>query len=270
METCEVTFDETQPCNSSVFESVSDDEVGKKIFEDEEGDVGQDDGGDDEAPAVHVPSTSTTTTTVQDGPSPTLPTIQQDQVEAATEGEVVSKREAPRRIQVDHPPSRIIGDINERTTRSRSRNASHFAHLAFVATFEPKDIGHTLSDLNWVNAMHEELENFERNHVWELVDPPPNCKPIGKKWVWKNKEGENGEVVMNKSRLVSQGFSQKEGIDYEETFARVAHLEAIRILLALYVAKGFRLYQMDVKSAFLNGFLEEEVYVMQPPGFESV
>jgi hypothetical protein len=86
----------------------------------------------------------------------------------------------------------------------------------------------------------------------------------------ENKEGENGEVVMNKSRLVSQGFSQKEGIDYEETFARVAHLEAIRILLALYVAKGFRLYQMDVKSAFLNGFLEEEVYVMQPPGFESV
>jgi hypothetical protein len=88
--------------------------------------------------------------------------------------------------------------------------------------------------------------------------------------VWKNKEGENGEVVRNKSRLVAQGYSQKEGIDYEETFAPVAHLEAIRILQAFSVAKGFKMYQLDEKSAFLNGFLEEEVYVKQPPGFESV
>jgi hypothetical protein len=86
--------------------------------------------------------------------------------------------------------------------------------------------------------------------------------------VWKNKEGENGEVVRNKSRLVAQGYSQ-EGIDYAETFAPVARLEAIRILLAFSVAKGFKLYQMDVKSAFLNGFLEEEVFVKQPLGFES-
>jgi hypothetical protein len=112
--------------------------------------------------------------------------------------------------------------------------------------------------------MHEELENFERNHVWELVDPSPRCKPIGIKWVWKNKEGEKGEVVKNKSRLVAQGFSQKEGIDYEETFAPVARLEAIRILLAFSVGDGFKLHQMDVKSAFLNVVLEEEVYVRQP------
>jgi hypothetical protein len=117
--------------------------------------------------------------------------------------------------------------------------------------------------------MLEELENFERNQVWELVDPPPGCKPIGTTWVWKNKEGEKGEVVRNKSRLVAQGFSQKEGIDYEETFALVARLEVIRILLAFSVDKGFKLHQMDVKSAFLNGVLEEEVYVRQPPGFES-
>jgi hypothetical protein len=109
--------------------------------------------------------------------------------------------------------------------------------------------------------MHEKLENFEINQVWELVDPPPKCKPIGTKWVWKNKEGENGEVVRNKSRLVAQGFSQKKEIDYEETLAPVARLEAIRILLAFSVAKGFKLYQMDVKSAFLNGLLEVEVYM---------
>jgi hypothetical protein len=101
--------------------------------------------------------------------------------------------------------------------------------------------------------MHEELENFERNQVWELVDPPLGCKPIGTKWVWKwvwnNKEGEKGEVVRNKSRLVVQGYSHKEGIDYEETIAPVARLEAIRILLSFSVAKGFKLHQMDVKSA---------------------
>jgi hypothetical protein len=79
---------------------------------------------------------------------------------------------------VDHPASRINSDLNERTTRSRVRNNSHFTHAAFVATFEPKDIGHTLSDHNLVNSMHE-LENFERNQVWELVDPPPGCKTIG-------------------------------------------------------------------------------------------
>jgi hypothetical protein len=87
--------------------------------------------------------------------------------------------------------------------------------------------------------MHEELENFERNQVWELVDPPLGCKPIGTKWVWKNKEGEKGEVVRNKSRPISQGFSQKEGIDYEETFAPVARMKVINILLAFSMAKEF-------------------------------
>jgi hypothetical protein len=96
----------------------------------------------------------------------------QDRGEATVEGEVASRRELPRRVQVDHPASRIIGDMNERTTRSRVRNNSHFAHAAFVATFEPKDIGHPLSDHNWVNSMHEELENFEKNQVWELLTLP--------------------------------------------------------------------------------------------------
>jgi hypothetical protein len=87
--------------------------------------------------------------------------------------------------------------------------------------------------------------------------------------VWKNKEGEKVEVVRNKSRLVAQGFRQKVGINYEETFAPIARLEAIRILRAFSVAKGFKLHQMVGKSAFLNGVLEEEVYVIQPLGFES-
>jgi hypothetical protein len=95
--------------------------------------------------AEHVP---TTTTTVMDGPSPTPMTINQDRGEPTIEGEVASMREPPQRVQVDHPASRIIDDMNERTTRSRVRNNSHFAHAAFVATFECKDIGHALSDHN--------------------------------------------------------------------------------------------------------------------------
>jgi hypothetical protein len=103
--------------------------------------------------------------------------------------------------------------------------------------------------------MHEKLENFERNQVWKLVDLPQGVSQLGQNGCGRTKR------VRNKSRLVAQGYSQKEGIDYEETFAPVARLEAIRILLAFSVAKGFKLYQMDVRSAFLNGVLEEEVYV---------
>jgi hypothetical protein len=266
VENCEVTFDETQPHSQLVFECASDDELGEEIFQGEEHEHGDGEEGGVVPPAEHVPTTSTT---VVDGPSPTPKTTNQDRAEAIVEGEVASRQEPPRRVQVDHPASRIIGDLNERTTWTRVRNNSHFAHAAFVATFELKDIGHTLSDHNWVNSMHEELDNFEKNQVWELVEPPPGCKPIGTKWMWKNKEREKGEVVRNKSSLVAQVFSQKEGIDYEETFAPVARLEAIRILLAFSVAEEFKLHQMYVKSVFLNGVLEEEVYVRQPLGFES-
>ncbi len=96
-----------------------------------------------------------------------------------------------------------------------------------------------------------------------------NQSVIGTRWVFKNKMDENDIIVRNKARLVAQGFNQEEGIDYEETFAPVARLEAIRMLLAFACFKDFVLYQMDVKSAFLNGFINEEVYVEQPPGFQS-
>ena len=149
--------------------------------------------------------------------------------------------------------NRIIGDLHRRATRSSVNSLAFFSSSAFVASFKPRDVCHALSDPSCVNAMHEELENFDRNHVWDLVELPPNCRPIGTKWVFKNKQGENGIVVRNKARLVAQGFCQKEGIDYDETFAPVARLEAIRILLAFAASKGFKLQQMDVKSAFLNG-----------------
>jgi hypothetical protein len=91
---------------------------------------------------------------------------------------------------------------------------------------------------------------------------------IGTKWVFKNKQGEDGEIVSNKASLVAQGFSQVEGLDFGKTFALVAHLEAIMILLAFATSKGFKLYQINMKSAFLTGVIQEEVYVRQPPGFK--
>jgi hypothetical protein len=103
--------------------------------------------------------------------------------------------------------------------------------------------------------MHEELENFERNQIWTLVEPPRDVNAIGTKWVFKNKQGEDGEIVRNKTHLVAEGFSQVEGIDFRETFAPVARLGAIRILLAFATSKRFKLYQMDVKNAFLNGVI---------------
>jgi hypothetical protein len=104
--------------------------------------------------------------------------------------------------------------------------------------------------------MHEELENFARKQLWTtLVEPPHDVNVIGTKWIFKNKQGDDGEVVRNKAHLVAQGFSQMEGLDFGKKFAPIAHLETIRILLAFAASKGFKLYQMDVKSDFLNGVI---------------
>ncbi|WVZ52304.1 hypothetical protein U9M48_003377, partial [Paspalum notatum var. saurae] len=124
-----------------------------------------------------------------------------------------------------------------------------------------------LEDPDWVMAMQEELNNFTRNEVWSLVERP-NQNVIGTKWVFRNKQDEHGVVTRNKARLVAQGFTQVEGLDFGETYAPVARLESIRILIAFATHHNFKLYQMDVKSAFLNGPIQELVYVEQPPGFE--
>jgi hypothetical protein len=112
-------------------------------------------------------------------------------VEASrVEGEIVSERGAPSHIQKRHPPHQIIGNLNERVTRSsRSAHLSCFSNTLFVALSESRDVGHTLSDSSWVNAMHEDLDNFERNQVWSLVDPPRDMNVIGTKSVFKNKQG---------------------------------------------------------------------------------
>ncbi|GJQ93542.1 putative ribonuclease H-like domain-containing protein [Tanacetum coccineum] len=133
---------------------------------------------------------------------------------------------------------------------------------------EPTSIAKALSDSSWVEAMQEELLQFKLQQVWILVDLPNGKKAIGTKWVFRNKKDERGIVIRNKARLVAQGHRQEEGIDYEEVFAPVARIEAIRLFLAYASFMGFLVYQMDVKSAFLYGTIKEEVYVTQPPGFK--
>eukprot|EP00253_Pinus_taeda_P030269 PITA_30269 len=115
--------------------------------------------------------------------------------------------------------------------------------------------------------MDEELEQIEKNETWDLVPRPKEKNVIGTKWVFKNKLNENGEVIRNKARIVCKGYAQQEGIEFEEAFDPVARLEAIRMFLALSSFQKFKVFQMDVKLAFLNGDLEEEVYIEQPYGF---
>jgi hypothetical protein len=120
---------------------------------------------------------------------------------------------------------------------------------------------------DWIRSMNEELDHIEKNNTWELVPRPEYKNVIGSKWVFKNKMNEKGQVVRNKSRLVCKGYAQVEGQDFDETFAPVARLETIRMFLAYSCHKNFKVYQMDVKSTFFNGDLEEEVYMEQPKGF---
>jgi hypothetical protein len=119
-----------------------------------------------------------------------------------------------------------------------------------------------------VVAMQEELNNFKRNEVWSLVERPRQ-NIVGTKWVLCNIQDEHGVVTRNKARLVAKGYSQVKGLDFDETFAPVVRLESIRMLLAYVTHHSFKLYQMDVKSAFLNGPIKEEVYVEQSPSFKS-
>nr|GEU99916.1 hypothetical protein [Tanacetum cinerariifolium] len=242
------------------------------------------------------------------------------------------------RIHKDHPTSQIIGDPSSttqtrsmaKTVRDQGRISQMFNedfHTCMFACFlsqeEPKRVHQALKNPSWIKAMQEELLQFKmpkvwilvdlpygkrtigtkwvyrnkkdergivirnkarlvaqghtqeegidyKEKVWILVDLPYEKRAIGTKWVYRNKKDERGIVIRNKARLVAQGHTQEEGIDYEEVFAPVARIEAIRLFLAYASFMGFLVYQMNVKSAFLYGTIEEEIYICQPPGFEDL
>ncbi|GKD28168.1 retrovirus-related pol polyprotein from transposon TNT 1-94, partial [Tanacetum coccineum] len=132
---------------------------------------------------------------------------------------------------------------------------------------KPNNIKEAMANSAWIESMHEELHQFDRLDVWELVDIPLCKNVINLKWLWKNKRDEENTVIRNKSRLVAKGYAQKEGINLEESFAPVARLEAVWLFIAYAAHKSFTVYQMDLKTTFLYGPLKEEVYANQPDRF---
>ncbi|GJV56175.1 retrovirus-related pol polyprotein from transposon TNT 1-94 [Tanacetum coccineum] len=196
-----------------------------------------------------------------------------------------------KRVNTIHPQSQILGDLTSpvqaRGTLKKSKfgasafvsyvhdqqrnNHTDYLHClfaCFLSQLEPSSVAQALNDPAWIEAMQEEMQQFVNQEVWQLVPLPDGKIAIGTKWILKNKRDARGIVVRNKARLVAQGHRQEEGIDYDEVFAPVARIEAIRLFLAFASYMGFMVYQMDVKSAFLYGKIEEEVYVTQPKGFE--
>ena len=142
-------------------------------------------------------------------------------------------------------------------------------HCSFALTtlYEPHTYREAHTDPLWQQAMNEELDALHKNHTWDMVDLPHGQSVVGCRWVYKIKTKANGSVERYKARLVAKGFTQEYGIDYEETFAPVAHLTSVRCLIAVAVVCRWSLYQIDVKNVFLNGNLHEEVYMQPPPGY---
>ncbi|GJU44690.1 retrovirus-related pol polyprotein from transposon TNT 1-94 [Tanacetum coccineum] len=169
----------------------------------------------------------------------------------------------------DHPLTQVRGNPSKpvQTRRQLATDPEMCMFALTVSIVEPKNIKEAMADSAWIEAMQDELHQFDRLQVWELVDKPFGKNVIKLKWLWKNKKDEDQTVIRNKARLVAKGYAQEEGIDFDESFAPVARLEAVRIFVAYAAHKSFPIYQMDVKTAFLNGPLKEEVYVAQPDGF---
>ncbi|GJV84776.1 retrovirus-related pol polyprotein from transposon TNT 1-94 [Tanacetum coccineum] len=169
----------------------------------------------------------------------------------------------------DHPLENIISELARPvSTRLQIHEEALFCcYDAFLTAVEPKTYKDALTQVCWIEAMQEELNEFERLDVWELVPRPDKVIVITLKWIYEVKLDELGSILKNKARLVARGYRQEEGINFEESFAPVARLEAIRIFLAFAAHMNMVVYQMDVKIAFLNGNLREEVYVSQPDEF---
>ncbi|KAI3708433.1 hypothetical protein L2E82_37602 [Cichorium intybus] len=174
----------------------------------------------------------------------------------------------PSRIQRDHLIHNVIGSLDEGVqTRSQSGPVNECLYSGVISQIESKNVQMALNEPSWVDAMHEELNQFEKLNVWKLVELPEDKKSFDTRWVFRNNQDDSGVIVRNKARLVVRRFRQIEGLGYTEVYAPVARLEAIRIFLAYVSYMNFIFYQMDVKTAFLYGEVKEEIYVDQPPGF---
>ena len=157
--------------------------------------------------------------------------------------------------------------IGARTTPPGVATRNLDAELHFTSAEEPATFAAAEREPCWRAAMTEEMKAITDNATWELVELPTGHRAIGLKWVYKVKRDEHGNIVRHKARLVAKGYVQRVGVDYDEVFAPVARMESVCLMLAVAAHQGWEVHHMDVKSAFLNGELKEEVYVVQPPGY---
>nr|KYP31309.1 Retrovirus-related Pol polyprotein from transposon TNT 1-94 [Cajanus cajan] len=156
--------------------------------------------------------------------------------------------------------------------QTRSKSGFHNPRIhpsLFLAHSEPKTVKQALADPNWFSAMQQEYNALMLNHTWDLVSLPSDRKAVGCKWVFRVKENADGSIDKLKARLVAKGFHQVHGFDFHETFSPVIKPITIRIILTLALTNNWNLFQLDVNNAFLNGTLEETIYMVQPPGFEA-
>ncbi|KAL0358403.1 UNVERIFIED_CONTAM: Retrovirus-related Pol polyprotein from transposon RE2 [Sesamum angustifolium] len=189
---------------------------------------------------------------------------QQQQEEGTDQAEMERRSQqapgSPRR-----PP--LSEEIEEETPPRRTKLLSDIYKTCNFIMLEPENFETAVKHKVWVQAMEEEIKMIEKNNTWELADRPKDKEVIGVKWIYKTKLNADGSIQKHKARLVAKGYSQLPGIDYTETFAPVARLDTIRDLIAIAANKKWKIYQMDVKSAFLNGYIDEEIYVEHPQGF---
>ncbi|KAB2605263.1 hypothetical protein D8674_004980 [Pyrus ussuriensis x Pyrus communis] len=175
-----------------------------------------------------------------------------------------AQEDSPHEARTRRPPTWM----NDYESGQGLSEEEDFVNLALFIDSDPMFYEDAVKNEKWRAAMNVEIEAIERNDTWELTELPTGSKVIGVKWVYKTKLNENGEVDKYKARLVAKGYSQKYGIDYDEVFAPVARLDTIRVVISMAAQKGWEIYQLDVKSAFLHGEINEEVFVAQPPGYE--
>ena len=176
----------------------------------------------------------------------------------------------PPAVQQSNPPLHSQ-NIHPMQTRSKTGSAQpRINPTLLIAHLEPKTAKQALSQPVWHNAMKIEFEALLNNNTWTLVHLPPNRNAIGCKWVFRVKENPDGSINKYKARLVAKGFHQRLGYDYNETFSPVIKPVTVRLILTLAVTFRWPIQQLDVNNAFLNGLLDEEVFMVQPPGFESV
>ncbi|GKD39884.1 retrovirus-related pol polyprotein from transposon TNT 1-94 [Tanacetum coccineum] len=238
-------------------------------------------------PAVQVPvnsaGTPSSTTIDQDAPSPShspsssaLQSPSLHQGVAAKSTLMEDNRFAPVvnnpfiNIFAPEPSSKAssFGDLSStESPKQLATDALWCLYNSVLLKVEPKNFKSAITKDCWFQAMQDEIHEFDRLQVWELVPQPECVMIIALKWIYKVKLDEYDDVLKNKARLVAKGYRQEEGIDFEESFAPVARIEAIRIFIANAASKNMTIYQIDVKISFLNGELKEEVYVSQPEGF---